>query len=418
MNYYKKLYNFFFLFNFFFFTIIFCTSECLNNNQISIFSFDIINKYLIFISFVIFCLSYYSMNSNFFFEKNIIFVSLFIFSVILFSINNILFFFIILERVLIPIIFFFYYFGEYKSRYTSLSYIFLITLIFGSPFLMFILFRLKNRMEIYIKSFFLINNIYFFLLILRFLIKLPIYRFHYWLPKAHVDAPIRRSIILARIILKYRRYRLIRSIFFLKIFNFNYWFFLFIFLLRRIRYFLIAYICVQILDLKVLIAFSSVSHMSFSIIRNINCNFLRLKRSIYIYIGHRLISPLIFFISYILYILTKTRLINRIYRIRKSLNLKNILVSVLLMNLRFPPFINFVSEIFIFSSSFFLFFIIFFFFFFGFFFNRIYHVKLITILLNKNIFLKTKNFLITKFLFIIFFFIYNFTILSVFLFFI
>ena len=39
-------------------------------------------------------------------------------------------------------------------------------------------------------------------LIVPFLIKAPCYGFHFWLPKAHVEAPVRGSIILAAIILK------------------------------------------------------------------------------------------------------------------------------------------------------------------------------------------------------------------------
>ncbi|VEN36549.1 unnamed protein product [Callosobruchus maculatus] len=89
--------------------------------------------------------------------------------------------------------------------------------------------------------------------------RIPIFFIHLWLPKAHVEAPISGSMILAGVILKLGGYGLFRliSLFILVGLKINF----IIVTISLVGGFFVSLICVYQRDIKSLVAYSSVAHM-------------------------------------------------------------------------------------------------------------------------------------------------------------
>jgi len=179
---------------------------------------------------------------------------------------------------------------------------------------------------------------------LAFLVKLPVFIFHLWLPKAHVEAPVSGSIILAAIILKLGGYGIFKVISFLQEIGV-----LFIYLWIRIGLVgssILAVLCIIQSDLKSLIAYSSVVHMGMVLVGLIRISFYGVIGAFIVILGHGLCSSGLF------------RLVNMVYERSGSRSLlinRGLLILIpriglwwfLLRrrNISAPPSLNLLGEI-------------------------------------------------------------------------
>ena len=137
-------------------------------------------------------------------------------------------------------------------------------------------------------------------LFVAFSVKIPLFPFHIWLPEAHVEAPTAGSVLLAGILLKMGAYGILRFMLPLCPVCVDY-ISPFVYVICVIGVFYTAFTTVRQIDLKKIIAYSSVGHMCFVIVGLFAGNYQALEGSIYLMITHGLVSPALFLSIGVLY---------------------------------------------------------------------------------------------------------------------
>jgi NADH-ubiquinone oxidoreductase chain 4 len=337
------------LFFYLFFINIFINNETLNY----LFSFNRkIRNLLLFLSIfiwiiVIFCYKKTIKKSiNFFIWIRILIINILLF----FSIKNLILFFFIFELSLIPITVIILGWGYQVERIQASIYLIMYTIFFRLPFFICII-TYTNSINNFIllnNNFILLNNFIILLIVLLFIVKFPIYFFHLWLPKAHVEAPVTGSIILAAILLKIGTYGFIRI---LRIFIYKKFFINLLIMIGFIGCFLSIFICIFQIDQKSLIAYSSVNHITIIFLCLVTYFFISLKASIIIIFIHGLISSSLFNFSNLIYERFNRRHIFFIQSILLTQPLLILFLTIsLIINFSVPPFIRVISEILIFIT--------------------------------------------------------------------
>lgn len=278
-----------------------------------------------------------------------LFLILFLLLILLltFSSINLFLFYIFFESSLIPTLFLILGWGYQPERLQAGIYLLFYTLIASLPLLISIFFISNNLLTLNI--FIMINYsfyyyYFYFTIIFAFLVKIPIFLVHLWLPKAHVEAPVSGSIILAGVLLKLGGYGLIRVFPFILLIGvkFNYVFVS----IRLVGGFLISLICLRQIDIKALIAYSSVAHMGIVLRGLLTLTFWGLRGSYTLIIAHGLCSSGLFSLANITYERVRSRslIINK--------GLLNFIPSLSLWwfllcsgNIAAPPTLNLLGEI-------------------------------------------------------------------------
>ncbi|MBD2576928.1 NADH-quinone oxidoreductase subunit M [Oscillatoria sp. FACHB-1406] len=192
-------------------------------------------------------------------------------------------------------------------------------------------------------------------LLLGLFIKIPIFPFHTWLPDAHVEASTPISVLLAGVLLKLGTYGLLR--FGVGMFL-DAWVVLAPYLayLAAISALYGAFAAIAQQDMKKVVAYSSIAHMSYILLAATATTPLSLEAAVCQMIGHGLISALLFLVVGVVYKKTGSRDVNYLVGLLNperglpligSLTILGVMASAGL-----PGMIGFIAEFLVFRSSF------------------------------------------------------------------
>nr|ACJ43696.1 NADH dehydrogenase subunit 4 [Neurergus kaiseri] len=277
-----------------------------------------------------------------------------------FSSTELIMFYISFEATLIPTLIIITRWGNQTERLNAGTYFLFYTLAGSLPLLIALL-TLQNSIgtlsmtlittmqPMMMHSY--MDKILWLACLLAFMVKMPMYGAHLWLPKAHVEAPVAGSMILAAVLLKLGGYGIIRITMILTPLEKEMSYPFMVLALWGVV--MTSLICMRQTDLKSLIAYSSVSHMGLVIAAIMIQTPWSLTGAIILMISHGLISSALFCLANLNYERTHSRTLLLMRGAQATMPLMATLwLFTNLSNMALPPSMNLWGELTIMISLF------------------------------------------------------------------
>nr|YP_002154526.1 NADH dehydrogenase subunit 4 [Menidia menidia]AYW12132.1 NADH dehydrogenase subunit 4 [Menidia menidia]AYW12145.1 NADH dehydrogenase subunit 4 [Menidia menidia]AYW12157.1 NADH dehydrogenase subunit 4 [Menidia menidia]AYW12170.1 NADH dehydrogenase subunit 4 [Menidia menidia]AYW12195.1 NADH dehydrogenase subunit 4 [Menidia menidia] len=286
--------------------------------------------------------------------------SLQIFLIMAFSATEVIMFYVMFEATLIPTLIIITRWGNQTERLNAGTYFLFYTLAGSLPLLVALLLlqnsagtlsllTLPYSPAIHLSTY--ADKLWWAACLLAFLVKMPLYGAHLWLPKAHVEAPIAGSMILAAVLLKLGGYGMIRMMVMLEPLTKELSYPFIVFALWGVI--MTGSICLRQTDLKSLIAYSSVSHMGLVAAGILIQTPWGFTGALILMIAHGLTSSALFCLANTNYERTHSRTMVLARGLQMVLPLMTAWWFIAsLANLALPPLPNLMGELMILSSLF------------------------------------------------------------------